>query len=231
VDEAHVTSILVAVAIRFYREGLTRLLDDTVGLRVCGTAGTPAAALLQAEKLRPSVVLLDFSVETSLRLAGQLANISPGVKVLPLGIADDESAVIAWAEAGVAGYITSDTSLLALLAAIRGADRGEALCSARIAATLLRQFPAIAAERPVPLATPAARLTRRELEIAYLLEEGLANKEIASRLQVGLPTVKNHVHAILEKLEVRGRTEAAACLRRAVAVDPGLPRLSLSAPE
>jgi DNA-binding NarL/FixJ family response regulator len=85
------------------------------------------------------------------------------------------------------------------------------VCSPRLAATLLRRVAVLAADRAQPRVE--ARLTARELEIVELIDEGLSNKEIASRLCIEVPTVKNHVHNILEKLDVRGRAEAAARVR------------------
>ena len=63
------------------------------------------------------------------------------------------------------------------------------------------------------VAPSAERLTRREAEIVGLIDEGLSNKQIAGRLSIELATVKNHVHSILEKLQVERRAEAAARVR------------------
>jgi DNA-binding NarL/FixJ family response regulator len=68
--------------------------------------------------------------------------------------------------------------------------------------------------RSAPGSAAAGALTAREREILRLIDEGLSNKQIAVALHIGLPTVKNHVHHILEKLQVRRRAEAAALLRR-----------------
>jgi DNA-binding NarL/FixJ family response regulator len=89
--------------------------------------------------------------------------------------------------------------------------RGEFLCSPGTAATLLRRVAALAAERHT--ADNGARLTPREQQVVRLIDEGLSNKEIARRLSIEVRTVKNHVHSILEKLQVRRRGEAAARMR------------------
>ena len=114
-------------------------------------------------------------------------------------------------EAGAAGYLTRDASLRDLFAALSSAVRDEVLCSPRIVASLARRLARLAeqhATRPTP-----ASLTAREAEVVGLLDAGLSNKEIATRLCIELPTVKNHVHHILEKLHVNRRGEAAARLR------------------
>jgi DNA-binding NarL/FixJ family response regulator len=98
-----------------------------------------------------------------------------------------------------------------LVATLESATRGEALFSPRMAASLLRRVAALAATQPSPSAQ--VRLTPRERDIMRLLDEGLSNKEIAQRLGIEVATVKNHVHNILEKLQVHRRGEAAAWSR------------------
>ena len=92
--------------------------------------------------------------------------------------------------------------------------RGEAACSPRVAAALLRRV-ADRGARARRLDGEFAPLTSRERQIVALIDEGLSNKEIAARLCIELSTVKNHVHNLLEKLGARGRGEAAARVRMA----------------
>jgi DNA-binding NarL/FixJ family response regulator len=98
-----------------------------------------------------------------------------------------------------------------LIATLASVVRDEMACSPRIAAALLRRVASLAVERsPWP---SGARLTARELEVLGLIDEGLSNKQIAGRLCIELATVKNHVHNILEKLQVGRRSEAALQVR------------------
>jgi DNA-binding NarL/FixJ family response regulator len=127
-----------------------------------------------------------------------------------LGVDDGDDDVLAWAEAGVSGYVARDASFEDLVETVRAVARGELRCSPRLAATLLRRVTALAGDAP----HSATRLTQREREISSLLEAGLSNKEIAGRLYIELPTVKNHVHNILRKVGASRRGEAAALLRR-----------------
>jgi len=99
-----------------------------------------------------------------------------------------------------------------LVAALESVGRGELLCSAQTAAALLRRVAALAAGRSAP-AQPLSNLTRREREIGGLLEAGLSNKDIAVQLGIEVATVKNHVHNVLEKLQVHRRGQAAARLQ------------------
>jgi DNA-binding NarL/FixJ family response regulator len=118
--------------------------------------------------------------------------------------------VLGWAEAGVDGLIEQSASLESLMSAIVRVAAGESVCSPSMTATLLRRVSDAARRHPEQLAL--AELTTREREIVRLLARGLSNKEIATDLRIGLSTVKNHVHNILEKLQLRRRSEVAAVL-------------------
>jgi DNA-binding NarL/FixJ family response regulator len=135
----------------------------------------------------------------------------PGVPVVVAAVGHDEADVVRWAEAGVAGFVTREQSLPDVAAMIESVAGGEAPCDGHIGAVLLRRLTAHSRARALE---STARLTRREREVAQLLGEGCSNKEIASRLQIELPTVKHHVHAVLDKLALRRRTEVAARLLR-----------------
>ena len=119
--------------------------------------------------------------------------------------------MIACAEAGASGYVPRDGTVDDLETVVESVARGEIECSPRIAASLLRRVGALAAELRGP--SPNSSLTAREQEVAELLDQGLTNKEIAQQLSIAVPTVKNHVHRILDKLHVHRRTEAAARLK------------------
>jgi two-component system, NarL family, nitrate/nitrite response regulator NarL len=135
------------------------------------------------------------------------------VKVVAFSVADTEDEVCECAEAGIAGYVARNGSKEDLITAVENAVRGEVLCSPRVAASLFRRLAAhVQTSRQRP---PEAPLTGREQDIITLIDTGLSNKEIARQLKISLPTVKNHVHNILEKLQVRRRGAAAALLREA----------------
>jgi len=202
--------ITVAAEIRLYREGLAVALGAGERLEVLGTAATAKEALAAARELGPDVALVDAAMPDGLT-AVQAISRREGIPVVALAVPEREPDVLACVEAGAAGYVTPDAAIADLVLAIETVARGETLCSPRMVALVLRRLAALAADgRP---AQPAARLTSRELEIVELIDVGLSNKEIAARLSIGVSTVKNHVHHILEKLRVRRRAEAAARLR------------------
>jgi DNA-binding NarL/FixJ family response regulator len=209
-EVAQIVDVFLIAETRFYREGLADALARVAGVRVVGTA-TGADALVRLRLLTPDVVLLDTAVADMLDLVGTLVAASPSARVVALALPERDSEVLACVEAGASGYVTEDASLAELVATVESVARGEMRCSPRITGTLLRRVAALAAgHRPSP---PLRTLTGRELEVLELLAEGLSNKQIARRLCIEVATVKNHVHHILEKLQVDRRGEATAHLR------------------
>jgi len=206
------TRVLVVADIRLYREGLAQILGREEELKVVGTAAGLEEAVTAVPDLRPEVVLIDQAMPESLAAVRAIRVLAPGVRVVALAMPDTDQHVIACAEAGVVGYVTRGAGVADLISTIRSAARAELLCSPRVAASLLRRVTALAAgERACD---EAVRLTARELEILELLERGLSNKDIARQLGIEVPTAKNHVHNILGKLQVHGRGQAAARMRR-----------------
>jgi DNA-binding NarL/FixJ family response regulator len=201
--------VVVASTIRLYREGLAGSLANVKTIEVVGTAVDVKASLDEIVALRADVVLADTSAAAE--CARLLADAAPEARVVALAVTEADADVIPLVEAGVVGYLTTEQSLDDLADMIVSVARGESPCSPSLAAMLVRRVAVLAAERR-PRAAGTAALTRRELEILGLIGRGLSNKEIAAALHIELATVKNHVHHILEKLNVQGRTEAAALL-------------------
>jgi two-component system, NarL family, nitrate/nitrite response regulator NarL len=199
--------IFILSPVRIYHEGLSHVLAAEPAIRVLGTA----AALEDAVALREEgvdVVLFDVGARHGVAGLRELARYE-GLRVIALGVVEDQESVIACAEAGIAGYVTPHSSLPELVQTIQAAVRGDFSCPPHIAAGLLRRLAAVA---PREMPVSQARLTLREREIVSLIERGLSNKEIARRLGIQVATVKNHVHNILDKLGVARRADAVAAL-------------------
>ena len=173
----------------------------------------------------PDIVVLDMASAGSLDLVTRVASSMPNARVVAFAVEETEHDILLCAEAGAAGYVAADGTLEDLVDSIRSVARGELLCSPRIAATLFRALRVQTPEASVDRL--ALTLTAREREIAPLLERGLSNKEIASQLNIEVATVKNHVHNLLEKLQVGSRGEAAARLRSSQLSHSRIPSLRL----
>lgn len=179
---------------------------DVVGAAEAADAPAEIAALC------PDVTLLDAGLAHGLSLPRLLKRLVPGIRTLAMALPDDAS-ILAWAEAGSAGYVGREGSTTDLVAAIHLSVSGELACPPRLAALLFNRVGELA-PRPVPGASSATLLTPREREVMALVEQGLPNKVIAQRLSIEHATVKNHVHHVLEKLQAHGRGAAVARLRR-----------------
>lgn len=197
--------------VRLYRDAIGRLLDRHPGVEVVGIADPSGAIALALTEAAPDVVLLELGTPRALVLAQQLVRAEPPRRVLGFGVDEVESDVVACAEAGLSGYVPSGASIAELVKATHRVARGEAVCSATMAGGLFRHVGQMA--RGDPPAATGATLTLRQRQIARLLDDGLSNKQIARRLCLGTSTVKNHVHNILDRLQVSRRAEAAARIR------------------
>ena len=204
-------SILIVDDCTLHRENLAAILVAN-GTAIPSVAWDLPSLIRALDDTTPSIVVLNMGTRDSEMLLQAAREISPNVRVIVVGLSeDDESEIVACAEAGVAGYHLRTESLDDLLVLIRRVAAGESLCSPRVSAILLRRLSALASQHP-----PAARelvLTAREAQILRMLEMGLSNRDIAARLCIAGHTVKNHVHNVLTKLGVRTRAEAAAFSR------------------
>jgi two-component system, NarL family, nitrate/nitrite response regulator NarL len=204
----------------FYREGLAAALDRVPSLRVVGQSCSWREALPVLRDERPQVVLVEIEAKEARVAVRAVTSSAPAVKVIALSIDQAEPDVLSLAEAGIAGYITRETSLVGVVQVIEAAVRGELTCSPRIAGSLMRRVAALAGGQA---SHREIRLTPRELEVVGLIGSGLSNREIGAHLYIEHSTVKNHVHNILEKLHVSRRWEAVELVRceDAVAGPPG----------
>jgi len=199
---------LVVSNVRFLRESLAEILARAPGLHVCGQCATLAHALAAVATQRPGIVLLDVAFPGGTAAAARLSASGPNVRVVALAVTETEENVLAWAEAGIAGYVPNTASVDELVALIGQISRGEQACPSRIAGSLLRRI--AATERGAGPASSSPPLTRRELEILQLVGAGLSNKDIARRLGISLSTTKSHVHSLLGKLNLQRRAEVMA---------------------
>jgi two-component system, NarL family, nitrate/nitrite response regulator NarL len=213
--------VLIVDDVRLYLEGLAAILQAQSQIERVEIAADLTTALQHIVISSPDVVLLNTAMTGSTDVLRTITETAQETPVIALGVSESEDEVIAWAEAGIKGYLFRAESLTHLIAAIQSVAHGETLCPPRITATLLRRIASLASQPRAGV--EADRLTPRERQILALIDEGLSNKEISRRLTIEVRTVKNHVHNILEKLQVQRRGQAAAKLRRpTVDLRPGI---------
>jgi DNA-binding NarL/FixJ family response regulator len=201
--------VLLFTDVRLYRELLAAALAEHDGIELAGSAPCDVAAMAVG-MFEPGVVVVDTASVSVPDGLHALAAALPEAKIVAVGVADDDEAVVALLEAGAAGYVTAEQPLPDLVAAIEAAAQGVLRCPPRLSAALARRMAALAAGRLRE--TNGNGLTPRQHEIATLIAEGLSNKQIARRLSIEHATVKNHVHSILVKLGVSRRDQVGTRL-------------------
>jgi DNA-binding NarL/FixJ family response regulator len=203
--------VAVVSRVRLYREGLVLVLSTRCGIEVAGAAGDGPEAVELIAATRPTVAIVDAALVTGTDLLPSLRRDHPPIRMIAFGVRDDPAEIIACAEAGVAGYVSSEAGAADLIAVLDAVERDELSCTPFVAGTLLRRVTELSAGGPLPSKPDdrprphASLLTSREAEVMALVEQGLMNKQIARRLGISLSTVKNHVHRILQKQAVFSR--------------------------
>lgn len=195
--------------IRLYREGLASVLESENGVSVVAMCSCSAniTTYLQNNNTTNVVdlLLVDMVNITCKSVLQSLLDLP--LKKIALAVNETASEVISCAEAGFSGYVSRDASIKDLVKVVCATAHGELVCSPKIAGSLLRKVNSLSGKRHVQ--SNEKRITHREMQIAKLINKGYSNKGISKELCIEISTVKNHVHNILEKLQVRRRSEIA----------------------
>lgn len=203
-----------------FRRGLQLVLGVETDLEIVGEASDGVEAVDSAAALLPDVVLMDVRMPGlgGIDATRRIRNAQPNVKIVMLTVSEDEEDLFAAIRAGASGYLLKELSIEEVAGTVRAVARGQAVVSPTMAAKLLNEFNVLS-RRVAEQHGDAPRLTERELEVLRLVAKGMSNKEIAAELVIAENTVKNHVRNILEKLELRTRTEAAMFAVREKLID------------
>jgi DNA-binding NarL/FixJ family response regulator len=188
------------------RAGLEQLLAGTDDIEVVGQAANGAEALEVVRRIRPDVVLMDLQMPGVDGVAATRAIMAEnlGVDVLVLTSFSDSERIIAALNAGAVGYLLKDADPEDVLQGIRAVSRGESPIHPRAARALLGSR----------AGSQQVQLTSRETEVLGLVREGLANKQIARRLDISERTVKAHLTSAFARIGVADRTQAALWAER-----------------
>lgn len=192
-----------------YRFGLAAILGQAGDVDVVTSAGTGDELLTAVDEHAPDVVVTDLSmpgldgVEATRRLLAAV----PDLPILVLTMHEDDEHVFAALRAGARGYLVKGADGAEILGAVRTVATGGAVYGGTVARRIVSFYSGGAEQSPTERAFP--QLTPRERDVLELLAVGCRNHEIARRLQMSDKTVRNHVSAILTKLQVPDRTAAA----------------------
>ena len=189
------------------RSSLTRLIDGTRGFRCVAACADGEGALQNIPRLKPEVVLMDLNLPqmSGIECIRRLKELLPATPMIVLTVYEDSEHIFRALKAGASGYLLKRSDPEEVLAAINDARDGGAPMSSQIARRVVHSF-----HQPTPGGLDTTALTERESELLSLLSQGFANKEIADKLNISVPTVRTHLRHIYEKLHIRSRGEAIA---------------------
>jgi DNA-binding NarL/FixJ family response regulator len=209
-------NLLLVNETRLMGNVIAAALEDEPDIHViaCVTNMDDAMQIVREKEVDVALVSTRLPDQGALKLTSAITELTPSTKVLALGLTEEKQRVLRYVEAGATGYILKDDSLEDMIETVRAAQDGKVFVSPQIAAALMERLSDLAhmfsgIENSI---SDTAGLTSRELEVLQLIGDGLTNQRIAEQLVIEVGTVKNHVHNILDKLNVNSRGEAAAYL-------------------
>ena len=216
ITSINMIKVLLVIEVRLIANIFAEVLEEEADFMIVGRSENAEGALkiIQDRNVDVALVSVGLPEDGAVKLTRVIVDSTPNIKVLALGLADDTDDVLKYIEAGASGYVLKDSSLLDLIEIMRSTQRGEAQVSAKMAEAMMERLSGLAKMFSTSQTnfTDDVRLTPREREVLHCIGQGCTNQEIASTLLVEIGTVKNHVHSILEKLNVSSRDEAASYL-------------------
>jgi DNA-binding NarL/FixJ family response regulator len=203
--------LIIASSVHLLREGLAATLRGRDGVVVMDVVDLGPQGIAKIANSEPDVVFVDLGETDPVAAARLIKAASPATKLVAFPLDEIDERVFACAAAGFSSYVPREGGPDELHRALVDAVEGRMHCAPHIAAAMFNRLAGFLRESELPEALPS--LTSRESEILALVEQGYSNKEIARQLAISSATVKNHMHNILQKLQVSRRAQAAARLR------------------
>ncbi|MBT3315815.1 MAG: response regulator transcription factor [Anaerolineae bacterium] len=204
--------VLVVDDHSLFRDGVVSLLR-AAGMKIVGEAGDGKAAVQEALRLKPDLVLLDIHMPEGggLTALKQIRSQLPETKVVMLTVSENNDNLIEAITSGAHGYLLKSLNAKGFLASLEGLQRGEAAMTRTMMAQLLGAVSNQANPEEVREKNQKFDLlTEREIELLQVLSQGFSNKAIAQQLHISENTVKYHMKKIMQKTNLQNRTEVAA---------------------
>lgn len=203
--------VLIVHETRLMCSVLGAVLREEKDIKIIGYATSVEEAV---EKVKGAdIALVDncMADDGAMVVTDALAKASPKTNVLVTGIPEEPEIILRYIEAGASGYVLEQVDLADMLQSIRAVDSGEVFISPEMAAIMISRLNVLSkiSNNAESLLEKMKVLTPRESEVLELVSDGLTNREIGENLTIEVGTVKNHIHNILDKLEVGNRHQAA----------------------
>jgi DNA-binding NarL/FixJ family response regulator len=197
--------VLIADDQTLFREGIKDLLDNEKSIEVIGEAADGNEVVRLAKKLRPDVILMDIKLPhlDGVSATRLIRKELPNTNVLILSSYEDEAHVMESIQAGANGYLSKMLPAAELVNALKAFANDGVMIPQQVMGKLLQGLRQMSAGEGSPVS-----LTKTEIRVLVLLGSGMSNKEIAAKMDCSVKTIKNHLNAIFQKLEVSNRTEA-----------------------
>ncbi len=207
-ENSRMIRVLIADDHTLVRQGIRLLLETAPDLQVVGEASDGAEAIRLARELNPDLVLMDIAMPKvdGLEATREIKRALPQVQILVLTMHEGEDYFFKILAAGAGGYVLKRAAATDLLTAVRAVAGGEVFLYPSVAKKLVADYLGRVEGRDAD-GRVAESLTPREEEVLGHIAAGLSNREIAERLTVSLSTVQTHYAHIIEKLNLRNRTE------------------------
>jgi len=206
------TRVLVIDDHALFRDGVVSLLK-AAGMKVVGEAGDGKAAVQEALRLKPDLVLLDIHMPEGGGLVAlkKIREQLPNTRVVMLTVSEDSDDLMEAISSGAHGYLLKSLNAKGFLASLKGLERGEAAMTRTTVTQLMGVVSHQAnAEKGEKKGVISDLLTEREIELLQLIAQGSSNKAIAQELHISENTVKYHMKNIFQKTNLQNRTEVAA---------------------
>lgn len=213
VQEKISQSILVVDDHVLFRDGLMSLFQSTPDFQVVDQAGTVSEGIEKAFQLRPDIILMDFSLPdgTGLDATKIILDEIPECKIIFLTVFETDENLLKAIRLGARGYMLKNVSSSSLISSLRALAKGEIAMSRKMMSRVVEYSRTMPIHQSQDL---LAKLSPREVDILYELQNGTSNTHIAQQLYLSENTVKHHVHSILEKLGVENRRQAGALAKQ-----------------